>query len=54
MVKAIRNDLGSWCGTNSVSFPASSTKQYKFIIYIKNTPPPPSNGDVLTLSVQWQ
>jgi hypothetical protein len=54
MVKVIRNDSASWCGTNSVSFPASSAKQYKFLIYIKNTPPPPSNGDILTLSIQWQ
>jgi hypothetical protein len=53
VVKAIRNDGISWCGTNSVSFPASSSKQYRFYIYIKNTPPPPTNGDALTLDVQW-
>ena len=55
VVKVIRKrDLMPSCGTNSISFPASSSEQYKFIIYIKNTPPPPSAGDTLTLSVQWQ
>jgi len=54
VVKALRKDFASWCGTNSVSFPVSSSKQYKFIIYIKNTPPPPTNGAPLTLDIQWQ
>lgn len=54
VVKAIRSDSLSWCDTNSVSFPATSSKKYKFIIYLKNTPPPPTNGQVLTLNVQWQ
>jgi hypothetical protein len=54
VVKVTRKDLLSWCGTNSVSFPALSTKQYKFTVYIKNTLPPPTNGAVLTLDVQWQ
>lgn len=55
VVKATRkNDAAYWCGTNSLNFPASSSKQYKFIIYIKNTPPPPTNGAPLTLDIQWQ
>jgi hypothetical protein len=54
-IKAIRKgDLVSWCGTSSVSFPATSNREYKFIIYVKNTPPPPSDGDILTLDIQWQ
>jgi hypothetical protein len=48
-----RRDNLSWCNTNNVSFPASSSEQYRFYIYIKNTPPPPSAGDTLTLDVQW-
>lgn len=54
VVKATRKDIGSWCATNSVSFPVSSSKQYKFAIYVKNTPPPPTNGAPLTLDIQWQ
>jgi hypothetical protein len=54
VVKVTRTDnLFSTCGTNSISFPVSSNKSYKFNIYIKNTPPPPSAGDTLTLDVQW-
>jgi hypothetical protein len=49
-----KRDLMAWCGTNSVSFPASSSDQYKFTIYIKNTPPPPTNGQALTLILDWQ
>lgn len=48
-----KRDSVSWCGTNTVSFPAESTNQYKFFIYVKNTLPPPTNGQVLTLDVQW-
>ncbi|HEU5122610.1 MAG TPA: hypothetical protein VFW05_00945 [Verrucomicrobiae bacterium] len=55
VVKAARRaDGASWCGTNEVSFAASSSQQYKFMIYIKNTPPPPTNGATLTLDIQWQ
>lgn len=54
VVKAFRKDTLAWCGTNTVTFPASSLKQYRFYIYVENTPPPPTNGDVLTLDVQWQ
>jgi hypothetical protein len=54
VVKVTRTDnLFSTCGTNSISFPVSSNKSYKFNIYIKNTPPPPSAGDTVTLSIQW-
>jgi hypothetical protein len=55
VVQAVRKrDAVSWCETNTVSFPASSSEQYKFYIYVKNTPPPPSSGQVLTLDVQWE
>jgi hypothetical protein len=55
VVRASSKDLiFSACGTNTVSFPVSSSKQYRFTIYIKNTPPPPTNGQVLTLDVEWQ
>jgi hypothetical protein len=48
-----KRDMMAWCGSNTVTFPASSTDQYKFTIYIKNMPPPPTNGQILTLDVQW-
>jgi hypothetical protein len=49
-----KRDMMIWCGSNTVSFPATSADQYKFTIYIKNTPPPPTNGQVLTLDLSWQ
>jgi hypothetical protein len=55
VVEAVRrSDLVHWCGTNSVTFPATSTQQYQFGTYIKNQLPPPSAGQTLELSVQWQ
>jgi len=55
VVEAVRrSDLVHWCGTNSVTFPATSTQQYQFGTYIKNQLPPPSPGQTLELTVQWQ
>lgn len=54
VVRAVRrSNAQTWCGTNTLSFPALASQQYKFYIYIKNTPPPPTNGQVLTLDVEW-
>ncbi|HYG21512.1 MAG TPA: hypothetical protein VEH04_01935 [Verrucomicrobiae bacterium] len=54
VVKAVRrSNLMSWCGTNSVSFPANAGQQYKFTIFLKSTPPPPTNGQPLVLEVDW-
>lgn len=48
------NDLSSWCGTNSVTFPATNSKLYSLTVYVKNTPPPPTNSQPMTLQITWQ
>jgi hypothetical protein len=48
-----RNDLMAWCGTNTVTFPATNSTQYALTAYVKNTPPPPTNGQLLNLQVTW-
>jgi len=50
----LRNDLTTWCGTNSVTFPATNSKTYSLSVYVKNTPPPPTNGQPMTLQITWQ
>ena len=49
-----KSDLVSWCGTNNVSFPATNSTSYELFVYVKNTPPPPTNGQPLTLQIIWQ
>jgi hypothetical protein len=49
-----RNDLVTWCGTNSVSFPASNSKNYQLTIYVKSALPPPTNGQPMNLHFSWQ
>jgi hypothetical protein len=49
-----KSDLMSWCGTNSVTFPVTNTAQYSLTVYVKNTPPPPTNGQPVNLQVIWQ
>lgn len=49
-----RGDLMCWCGTNSVTFPASSSNQYQLGAYLKTNVPPPTNGQIVTLSIEWQ
>ncbi len=49
-----RNDLVSWCGTNSVTFPATNSKTYQLTVYVKSTLAPPTNGQPVTLQVTWQ
>jgi len=48
-----KSDLVTWCGTNSVTFPATNATQYSLTVYVKNTPPPPTNGQSLNLQVAW-
>lgn len=49
-----KSDLVTWCGTNSVTFPATNSTSYELFVYVKNTPPPPTNGQPLNLQVTWQ
>src|ERR1043165_6277036 len=39
-----RSDQVTWCGTNSVTFPATNSTSYQLMIVVKNPPPPPTNG----------
>jgi hypothetical protein len=47
-----KSDGLTWCGTNSVTFPATNTDQYLLTVYVKNTPPP-TNGQPMNLLVTW-
>jgi hypothetical protein len=49
-----KSDSAAWCGTNSVTFPATNTDQYSLTVYVKNTPPPPTNGQPMNLQITWQ
>ena len=49
-----RNDGVSWCGTNFVKFPASSSFQYQMTAYLTTNAPPPTNGQIVNLEVVWQ
>jgi hypothetical protein len=46
------NNLSTWCNTNSVTFPATSSHQYQLIVYVKSSPP--TNGQPMNLQVTWQ
>ncbi len=46
------NNLTSWCGTNSVTFPATSSKQYSLTVYVKSAPP--TNSHPMNLQITWQ
>jgi hypothetical protein len=49
-----KSDSMTWCGTNSVTFPATNSTSYQLTVYVKNTPPPPTNGQPTTLQIIWQ
>jgi hypothetical protein len=49
-----KSDGASWCGTNSVTFPATNSASYQLVVYVKNTPPPPTNGQPMSLQITWQ
>lgn len=44
----------SWCDTNGVTFPVASGRQYSMTVYVKSTPPPPTNGQPMNLQITWQ
>jgi len=49
-----KNTTVQWCGTNTVTFPATPGQKYSFTAYVKNVPPPPMTNQTLTLQVTWQ
>jgi hypothetical protein len=49
-----KSDSVSWCGTNSVTFPATNSTSYQFIMYVRSSPPPPTNGEPTMLQIIWQ
>jgi hypothetical protein len=49
-----KNDGLTWCDTNSVTFPATNSTSYQMIIFVKSTPPPPTNGQPMNLQIIWQ
>ena len=46
-----KSDLATWCATNSVTFPASSSASYSLAVYVTSTLPPPTNGQPMALQV---
>jgi len=48
-----KKDGVAWCGTNSVTFPATNSTSYQMIAYVTSTLPPPTNGQPLTLQIEW-
>lgn len=49
-----KSDFATWCGTNSVTFPATNTDQYSFTVYTKSPLPPPTNSEPMNLEIIWQ
>jgi hypothetical protein len=48
-----QSDFASWCQTNSVTFPATNGTSYELTLWVKSTPPPPTNGQPLSLQIVW-
>jgi len=48
-----KKDLVTWCGTNSVTFPATNSTSYQMTAYVTSQTPPPTNGQPLTLQIVW-
>jgi len=40
------------CGSNNVTFKASSKAKYELVVYVKSSPP--TNGEPLNLQITWQ
>ena len=52
-VEAVRRTDGfRWCGTGTVTFPASAGQQFEFTTYV-SCPTCPPNGTILTLGYHW-
>ena len=48
------NNLQIWCDTNSVTFPATNSRQYQLIVFVKSAVPPPTNGQPMDLQINWK
>ena len=48
------SDKVTWCGTNSVTFPATNSNRYSLTVYVTTPTPPPTNGQPVALQIQWQ
>jgi hypothetical protein len=46
-----KSDQKTWCQTNSITFPATNSS-YSMVVCITSTPPP-TNGQPMTLQIQW-
>jgi hypothetical protein len=46
-------DLQPFCGTNSLTFPATNSS-YSLTLYVTSHTPPPTNNQPITLQVTWQ
>jgi len=43
----------TWCGTNSVTFPATNSTSYELMVYVTGTPAP-TNGQPVCVQIIWQ
>ena len=41
------------CGSNSVTFPATNTASYQLMVVVTSSTPPPTNGEPMTLQIDW-
>jgi hypothetical protein len=48
------NNLKKWCGPTTVTFPVTGTAKYEFIVYVTSATPPPTNGQPISMNIEWQ
>jgi len=48
-----KGDGFTWCGTNTVTFPATNAEAYSLIVYVKSPTPPPASKQTINLQVNW-
>lgn len=41
------------CGSNNVTFPATNGASYQLMVVVTSPTPPPTNGESMTLHVDW-
>jgi len=46
-----KKDLVTWCGTNSVTFPATNSTSYQMVSYVTSSSL--TNGQLQTLQIVW-
>jgi hypothetical protein len=47
-----KNNSMVWCDTNSITFLATNSTSYQMTAYVKS--PAPTNGQMITVQVNWQ